>query len=188
MALVGHEVPRYGCRCPRARANGRLCLHDADGGRPPHGDQPPTCSLCRVTECLCACDGCYPASDEAAVREGSGRRSLMQCECRKLRGGRCKHAILSYVSDQEWFCGHCCDNLCTCACPGCMEGLPVQPYTAKKGILIVMPSGMPSGRSGRSEGWPRGAASCMQSELGLQFYPLDGNGENRCHATVPLKV
>ena len=112
----------------------------------------------------------------------------MQCECRKLRGGRCKHAILSYVSDQKWFCGHCCDNLCTCACPGCMEGLPVHPYSAKKGILIIRPSGMPSGRSGRSAGWARGAASRTQSELGLQFYPLDGNGENRCQATVPLEV
>ena len=28
----------------------------------------------------------------------------------------------------------------------------------------------------------------MQSELEQQFYPLDGNGENRCQATVPLEV
>ena len=47
---------------------------------------------------------------------------------------------------------------------------------------------MPSGRSGRSEGWARGAASRTQSELEPQFYPLDGNGENRCQATVPLEV
>ena len=113
---------------------------------------------------------------------------MLQCGCRKLRGGRCKHTILSYASDQDWFCGHCCDNLCACACPGCFGGVPVHPYNAGKGILVVRPSGMPSGSSGRSEGWPRGAASCAQSELGLQFYPLVGNDESRCHATVPFGV
>ena len=79
----------------------------------------------------------------------------MQCECRKLKGGRCKHAIFSYASASEpgWFCGLCTDNYCSCRCPGCMEGAPEPPYGKGKAILIVRPSGFPNKGSGRSEGW-----------------------------------
>ena len=37
----------------------------------------------------------------------------MQCECRKLKGGRCKHAIFSYASEPGWFCEHCTANYCS---------------------------------------------------------------------------
>ena len=75
--LVTCEVPRSGCRCPWARAQGRLCLHDALGGRPPRGDQPPTCGLCEAG-CQCACSGCYPASDDA--KECGGRSSTVDTQ------------------------------------------------------------------------------------------------------------
>ena len=75
--LVTCEVPRSGCRCPWARDQGQLCLHDALGGRPSRGDQPPTCGLCEA-ECQCACSGCYPASDDA--KECGGRSSTVDTQ------------------------------------------------------------------------------------------------------------
>ena len=120
--LITSEVPGSGCRCPWALVQGRLCIHDAIAGRPPRGSQPHTCGLC-ARECQCACGGCYPASDKE--RECGGRRRLKQCECRKLSGGRCKHAIFSYASESaSWFCGLCTDDYCSCRCPGCREGTP----------------------------------------------------------------
>ena len=77
----------------------------------------------------------------------------MQCECRKLRGGRCKHTIFSYASESDWFCGLCTDNYCSCRCPGCLEGAPDQPYGKGKAILMIRPSGFSGANSGRSEGW-----------------------------------
>ena len=78
----------------------------------------------------------------------------MQCECRKLSGGRCKHAIFSYASESaSWFCGLCTDDYCSCRCPGCREGAPEEPYGKGKAILMIRPTGFPSANSGRSEGW-----------------------------------
>ena len=77
----------------------------------------------------------------------------MQCEGRKLRGGRCKHAIFPCASESDWFCGLCTDNYCSCRCPGGLEGAPDQPYGKGKAILVIRPSGFPGASSGRSEGW-----------------------------------
>ena len=78
-----------------------------------------------------------PGSDDE--RECGGRRTLKQCVCRMLKGGRCKHAIFSYDSETEWLCGPCTDGYCSCQCSGCVEGTPRHPYDKGKAILIVRP-------------------------------------------------
>ena len=101
-----------------------------------------------------------------------------------LKGGRCKHAIFSYDSTTEWFCGPCTDGYCSCQCSGCVEGTPTHPYDKGKAILIVRPSGYPKMGSGRSEGWwPKDQELYATDQLERQGNDEERSGVHRSGAT-----